>query len=615
MPLRRVFASCVLLLCLTSSGSAQIDLSIVPVANRTVWKPGVQGIPVRTTVCATVQASTYGNGSQNATQGIQAAINSCPAGQIVRLSAGTFTVNDLVSINKGITLRGAGPNATILQKTNGAIFGQGNQNLADYSPILLVGPSRFPHVNDSSAVNLTANGVKGATSITVASASGFASGQIVLLDADDYNAGAWTPLPNRNGAPTSATIWASDRAVWQRHNPPDPAHDDGFPDSLTYFSRMYRPIAEVKEIASVSGNTITFTTPLHIDYPTSKTAQLTRYDEVHVRNAGIEEMKVIGGSSGNIRFECVSYSWVRNVEDTVWVGEGISINSSFRIEIRDSYVHDAAASNPGGVAYAIGLSTGTAEVLVENNIVMKSNKVIVARSAGAGSVVGYNYMDDGFISYQPDWVEVGLNASHGVGSHHVLFEGNESFNYDSDNEHGNAIYMTVFRNHLSGFRRSFTGMGNGRAAGLNYGSWWHSFIGNVLGIDGRMGGWIYEQLGTHAPDDPFGGSPAIWKFGYQNAVWEQAADPKVLSTVLRDGNFDFLTNTVRWDRPAQALPPSLYLTAKPAFFGNNPWPWVNPTDAVKLGVLPARQRYDSGQTGVPAGTTPPARPEALRIVK
>ena len=100
-------------------------------------------------------------------------------------------------------------------------------------------------------------------------------------------------------------------------------------------------------------------------------------------------------------------------------------------------------------------------------------------------MVGYNYMDDGHILYDPTWVEVGINGSHMAGSHHMLFEGNESFNYDSDCTHGNALYHTVFRNHLSGFRRDFPGLANARAAGLEYGSWWHSFVGNVLGVRGR----------------------------------------------------------------------------------------------------------------------------------
>ena len=88
---------------------------------------------------------------------------------------------------------------------------------------------------------------------------------------------------------------------------------------------------------------------------------------------------------------------------------------------------------------------------------------MVARSSGTASVFGYNYVDDGYINTNTSWIEVGLNASHMVGPHHVLFEGNYGFNCDSDKTHGNAIYHTVFRNHLRGIRRDFgdSGGGNG----------------------------------------------------------------------------------------------------------------------------------------------------------
>ncbi len=90
-------------------------------------------------------------------------------------------------------------------------------------------------------------------------------------------------------------------------------------------------------------------------------------------------------------------------------------------------------------------------MLIENGISVRANKVMVARSAGAGSVVGYNYMDMGYINTNGAWIEIGLNASHMVGSHHVLFEGNYGHNADSDKTHGNSIYHTFFRNHLRGY--------------------------------------------------------------------------------------------------------------------------------------------------------------------
>ena len=33
-------------------------------------------------------------------------------------------------------------------------------------------------------------------------------------------------------------------------------------------------------------------------------------------------------------------------EDTGWLGEGVAIDNSFRIEVRNSYIHDGAWSHP-----------------------------------------------------------------------------------------------------------------------------------------------------------------------------------------------------------------------------------------------------------------------------
>ena len=100
-----------------SVGFAQI----LPTDRGTTWNPGIPGgIPTRTTVCATVNASTYGNGASDATGGIQAAINACPLGQVVLLSAGSFKISSgPVFVNKGITLRGAGPTQTTLTAPDG----------------------------------------------------------------------------------------------------------------------------------------------------------------------------------------------------------------------------------------------------------------------------------------------------------------------------------------------------------------------------------------------------------------------------------------------------------------------------------------------------------------
>lgn len=580
-------------LSLAQTAGAQVDTSIVRTGGRTTWAPGLRSpVPVRP-LCnhsAVAVAAAYAGSPSDASAAIRAAIVACPAETTIKLPAGTFNVNNHILIHKAVTLKGEGPDQTKLVKTNGAQLD--TYMVGDPQPLIIIGPSRWPYADDRTSVNLSQTVRAGSKAVTVDNATGFAPGQFVLLDEDDFNTASWLPLPGRVNSSVTSSIWASDRLVFNRHNPPEP-WDGPFPASLTWFGRPGRPLNEIKEIVAVSGRKITFSTPVHIDYTRQKRAQLTRYSHAHVRGAGVEDLSVSGGGEGNIRFAAAAYSWVKNIENVFWAGEGVAVSRSFRVEIRDSFIHDTVWPAPGGAGYALSLSDGSSEVLIENNSVMNVNKVIVVRSCGAGSVVGYNYMDNGFILYDYNWVEVGLNASHMVGSHHVLFEGNESWNYDSDNTHGNAIAMTVFRNHLVGRRGSIPGTSNVRGIGLMFGSWWHSFIGNVIGEAGQMNGWFEEDPGDGtfgAGWRAFGEQSFIWKLGYDPGHWDQFADPKVQQTVYRNGNFDYLTNRVQWDRQARRLPASLYLTSKPAFFGSNPWPWVDPVGGTKLGVLPAKQR-------------------------
>lgn len=121
-----------------------------------------------------------------------------------------------------------------------------------------------------------------------------------------------------------------------------------------------------------------------------------------------------------------------------------------------------------------------------------------------------------------------------------------------------------------------------------------SFVGNVMGAPGEMSGWVYDSSGPGAWN-----SSSIWMLGWTNN--DTAWDPDAKATTLRDGNYDFVTMTQRWETNpgfTGPLPDSLYLTTKPAFFGTNPWPWVDPaTGAVH--TLPAKARFDAGTPNGP----------------
>jgi hypothetical protein len=149
-----------------------------------------------------------------------------------------------------------------------------------------------------------------------------------------------------------------------------------------------------------------FTSSLALSYRVSHSAQLTRYTAnsnggnggVQVVNAGVENLTAVGSADGAVRFEVTAYCCAKNIEVTQWIGD---------------------------------LANASSEILIENNISIDV-EVIVSRSSGAGSVVGYNYMDDGWIYTSPTWPEIGINGSHMAGSHHMLLEGNYGFEADSD---------------------------------------------------------------------------------------------------------------------------------------------------------------------------------------
>jgi len=124
-------------------------------------------------------------------------------------------------------------------------------------------------------------------------------------------------------------------------------------------------------------------------------------------------------------------------------------------------------------------------------------------------------------------------------------------------------------------------------------SYWMTFAGNVLGAAGQMSGWTYEPTGPDAM-----GKPSIWLLGWdnlngngQNYPYEAALAP----TVIRDGNWDWLQSKQSWHNNvvSATLPDSLYMPGKPAFFGSNPWPWVDPVTGTTY-TLPAKARFDAG---------------------
>ena len=570
-------------------GPVVVPDGLIPSDRLTVWNPGlnaVGGIPSRTTIYKTLSPS-----GGDDTSAIQNALDSCPENQVVQLSAGNFTVSGqgLEITKSNVVLRGSGPTQTILSKTG--------QNF----PVVIIGQRFYSY---TAAVNLTADAPAGATIVTVARDPGFKVGEIVFIDqvSDETRSDTTAPL----------------RRVYWGVNATDPNGQE-----RGWFCEQNRPLGQTLEITAISGTQISFSTPMHVPFETVLQAHIVRLSDGSgaqvdaVKYSGIEDLAVVNGDGGdgggNIHLFATAYSWVKNVESSGSLGHSCNLEGTFRCEVRDSYFHTTRSPNPGGNGYGIGLNRYASDNLYENNIVWNFNKLTIARASGGGNVFGYNYLQDGYGADYRSFVEVGAGPNHYAGAHMELFEGNESFNFDTEAQWGNSIYGTAFRNHWTGLRRSAAPLklvdsSNRRAVGVQVGGWWFSFVGNVLGFAGMplLSGqdpsgntFVQKRFVTQSPVDNLNESGLVpmWKLGYESTKWPKKADPLVLSRTYRHGNFDFVSKTVVWDpgNPVRTLPDSLYLMSKPAFFGANPWPWVNPTtrsEHERLGVLPAKARFD-----------------------
>jgi hypothetical protein len=690
---------------------------VEPADRATKWQPGITyngGIPARSGApCATV---TPLNSSYNGWQGvsadnttsdaerIQAAIDSCAPGGVVQLTDGIY-YSDSHSANKtsapytimltrGITLRGTGvwngTAGTQLQKNFGATMGSYAPSVVAPSgniPVVRIEP---PFAGNLSTVSTSLNvdAQKGALSVTVADASRLAPGMYVVLD--ELTGVGWQVDLGGKGM----ILASDDRRVWYRtttQRSPGTGESDvnlatgSVSGSVAgWYSRYDRKTGEWKKIISVVGNVITFETPIHITYraDAKHNAQLAFYvgDNVggayvpHLENAGIENLSITNGDGDGIDMSRCASCWMKNLDVSKNLGS-VVINDGYRDELRHLYVHDTAFPHDGGAGYAITFNSQSADCLLEDSITFNFNKNIAERNSGAGTVVAYNYFDASYEGYDSaigtgglptyndsgtggtanSWVEVGMNGSHLLGPHHTLFEGNYSHNYDSDNTWGPSIYMTVFRNHLSGFREDFTdtftkynnggaikvsfsdtkgtisanyipsgqtvpvdyqfpnvSFGPQRAVGIMAGTYWHTMVGNVLGINmnkpssstNLTAGWACERTGAAY-------EKSLWRLGWSVGDAWNDVDPNVNATTLRHVNYAVNTGTLavgtgnaQCGQPSYnpsaslsglaTLPNSLYITTgKPSFFGANAWPWVDPVSGT-TSVLPSKTCFDAG---------------------
>jgi hypothetical protein len=538
----------------------------------TRWNPGIlsddaqqkplgaDGVPVRTTVCASPKPG----------DDLNAAIKACPEGQVVQLAAGTYSASAVVTLDKGVVLRGAGSGAaggTTIKRTGGG-------------SVLAIGSAADSACYASgheTAYALTADAAKETTTVTVGSnAASFAAGDLALLDEVD-----------------DAVVQEGD---------------------CMYFKRVdHRSVSERVEVASVdaAAGTLTLSSPLHWTFraATPHLAQIAKVKGPIVRFAGIEHLRLQGGSNpgydgqmaGGIDVSNAANCWIEDVQtDETIGGMHVALTGTYRVVVRDSYFHNSANYGFGADCYGIVMRCGAADNLIENNIVRYMNKPVLFNVSGGGNVVGYNYADNSWAT-PAAWQEVNVDT-HCAFPHMELMEGNYAPHMGATITHGNAGYLTYFRNYASSqfappavANSTDKQTGNITALQFDSGDISMTVVANVLGSDkaGDLG--TAPLSATYMASGP--DSPAIFELG-DNA--NHAGDYKTdvaFTTLWWHGNYDSVTPGVVWNPKiaTHTLPASLYLAAKPAWWPNGqPFPWAGPDLTPRVGTLPAKARSDAG---------------------
>jgi hypothetical protein len=168
-----------------------------------------------------------------------------------------------------------------------------------------------------------------------------------------------------------------------------------------------------------------------------------------------------------------------------------------------------------------------------------------------------------------------------------LFEGNVGSQFSADDIHGSSSHQTFLRNSMDHQHEGIVTTGNVFAVAIAAHNRYLSFLGNVFGQPGDSGD--YEGVNN------CGGGPAIYKLGWPSdcSAGDDTIDPEVAGTLLRHGNYDYMTGMTHWDDSIsdRMLPASFYLRAKPAFFGARAWPPIGPDLDPMLSPIPAQERF------------------------
>lgn len=523
--------------------------------NKPGWTPGIAGgIPDVPIVCSVTDFGADGSDEEDDLIYFQSAvnyvsrINNNPIKGAIYVPPGTYVMNGTLGMKSGVVLRGDGADKTHLKFNSTATI----INISNGT----VGPD-IKVINNTG--NPSANATKGSTKITLDSTNS----NISLI-----NAGSLIEIQKDN-----------DNAMYTR------------PDwNVSYISRV---VGQIVKVIEKNGNVLTLEEPLRENYMTN-TAGNAANPKVHTRtpieNTGLEYLhiyRVDTSDTHGINVLGAYNSWIRGCEVNGVKKTSIQVNNSYRIEVRDNYIHDATQFDGGGHGYGLEFINRSSSCLAENNIFKNLRHAMLTQYGANGNVYAYNYSRELGESILPD---VSL---HGTWAHETLYESNVVERIGVGDWWGPTPYNTFLRNRVN--RNIF----------IEDSSNYTYTIGNE--IFGRN---LEGSFGSQQPN--FKGYNGV-NIDYQ-MVKAGGID---LNTLITHGNYE--TNAIYWQTGItdHTIPNSYYLSSKPAFFGNKEWPIIG-SDVTGKGTIPAEDRWNAGKPNIDGPAVDPSQvphPQVTKPVK
>jgi PKD repeat protein len=551
-----------------------------------VWHAGVPGgIPHRTTIYKTLSPGA------TAAQ-IAAACQSCPSNQVVFLSAGTYYLNGAIEWynnygagGNSMTLRGAGLTNTILVFTNASWV---------QAPIQIEGPDRYGNGYPDSA---------GATNSYILSlASGYTQGSTNLTLSSPQNAS----LLGTHAALQAGTVICIDQLNDSFVDVI--GSDGGFQlDASALRDNGIRAQQQYVVVKSISnGTNLTIWPPIYMtNYQAALKPQIWWWG-ASMEMSGIEDLTIDVSSSQHtypILFWSCDACWAKDVHIIKGANSSVYTYNCANVEVRDSFFDQSQSYGSG--SYGVQFSLASA-CLCENNIFSTLTTPMMASQGASGNVFAYNFCTNGtYYTAGNAWMPPSIEP-HYVHNHMNLFEGNYGTGVEFDFTHGSASHNTLFRNRLHGPERS-TQLNNTFAVQIQATNWWMNIVGNVLGSVGWHN--VYS-ISVTSPASDNDGARSIYKFGFVDDSGSTTfGDPKAQGTALIHANWDAVTSTnggIVWDPTisTHSLPASLYLSGKPSWWGNAPWPPFDPANpSASATNLPAAYRFIFGLNPPSGGAT------------